>query len=58
MFAIALLDMFIYPKVTTYFALMLRVHVMFVRTLYILFLLSESHVNQLKNSHSLIFSES
>ncbi|AEE35557.1 Rhomboid-related intramembrane serine protease family protein [Arabidopsis thaliana] len=29
MFAIALLDMFIYPKVTTYFALMLRVHVMF-----------------------------
>ncbi|KAL9311695.1 Rhomboid-like protein 17 [Arabidopsis thaliana] len=26
MFAIALLDMFIYPKVTTYFALMLRVH--------------------------------
>lgn len=57
-FAIALLDMFLYPKVTTYFGLMLRVPVMGVRTLYILVIMSETLLNQLRNSHSLIFRES
>lgn len=57
-FAITLLHMFLYPKVTTYFGLMLRVPVMTVRTLYILVIMSETLLNQLKLTHSFIFRES
>lgn len=46
-FAIALLDIFLYPKVTTYFGLMLRVPVMGVRTLYLLVIMGETLLNQL-----------
>lgn len=46
-FAIALLDIFLYPKVTTYFALMIRVPVMGVRTFYLLVIMGETLLNQL-----------
>ena len=53
-YAIALLDMCLYPKVTTYFAFICRVTVMLVRrTIYILIIM---RVKLFANySHSLIF---